>query len=263
MALPTTYTASLPLKMFADSIIVAQALSGFLCLQELKSSYTAMTTANKNYFKTSPWQSKPLQFLLSQTSSIFLFLSLVFQDHKRDEFLASCCWSRQLLAFLPSAATLGSQVWHSPGLEEAEPAARLEESPMQAQLQAGDLQVFFHSVSTPNPVALQLVINTITPTLVQHGFFAAFHREESESGISSGGVRPPDSHTTKREGLNDLRVLFPYSSLPFPALSAASHQRDPCCCKAGFLATAGGSCFPGPGVQGTVGSRKDAIKTLC
>lgn len=107
MALPTTYTVSLPLKTFADSIIMAQALSGFLCLQELKSSYTAMTTANKNYFKTSPWQSKPLQFLLSQTSSIFLFLSLVFQDHKRDEFLASCCWSRQLLTFPPSAATLG------------------------------------------------------------------------------------------------------------------------------------------------------------
>lgn len=53
MALPTTYTVSLPLKKFADSIIVAQALSGFLCLQELKSSYTAMTIANKNYFKTS------------------------------------------------------------------------------------------------------------------------------------------------------------------------------------------------------------------
>lgn len=80
---------------------------------------------------------------------------------------------------------------------------------MQAQLQAGDLQVFFHSVSTPKPVALQLLINTITPTLVQHGFFAAFHRGESELGISFSGVRPPNLHITEGEGLNDFQVLFP------------------------------------------------------
>lgn len=80
---------------------------------------------------------------------------------------------------------------------------------MRAQLQAGDLQVFFHSVSTPKPVALQLVINTITPTPVQHGFFAAFHRGKSDLGISFSGVRPPNSHITKGEGLNDFQVLFP------------------------------------------------------
>lgn len=87
--------------------------------------------------------------------------------------------------------------------------AALTESPMRAQLQAGDLQVFFHSVSTPNPAALQLVINTITLTLVQHSFFAAFHGGESDLTISSGGVRPLNSHITKGEGLNDLQVLFP------------------------------------------------------
>lgn len=67
MALPTTYVVYLLLKKLADTIIVAQALSGFLGLQELKRSYTAMKTVNTrkkqlygnedskhmNYFKNS------------------------------------------------------------------------------------------------------------------------------------------------------------------------------------------------------------------
>lgn len=46
MALPTTYVVYLLLKKLADTIIVAQALSGVLGLQELKRSYTAMKIVN-------------------------------------------------------------------------------------------------------------------------------------------------------------------------------------------------------------------------
>jgi len=50
MALLTTYAVYLLLKKLADTIVMAQSLSGFPCLQELKSSYTAMNK-HMNYFK--------------------------------------------------------------------------------------------------------------------------------------------------------------------------------------------------------------------
>lgn len=46
MALPTTYIVYLLFKKLADTIVVAQALSGFLGLQELKRSYIAMKMVN-------------------------------------------------------------------------------------------------------------------------------------------------------------------------------------------------------------------------
>lgn len=170
-------------------------------------------------------------------------------------------WSRQLMTF-PRSHMLGCDTasgWRKQGQPGWQHWRSL---PLRAQLQAGDLQVFFHSVSTLNPAALQLVINTITPTPVQHGFFAAFHRGESDLGISFGGIRPPNSHVTKGEGWMIYECCFPrahYTSL----LSVQHPPKGPFLLQSKFFGYCWRQLLSWPWGPRHCRNQKDAIKTLC